>query len=66
MTIARFNEIRNAFEAARTVEQINALAKSVGKEVQDAFESPSAHALAVIIRNLAKDRRDQIRRQANA
>ena len=66
MTIDRFNEIRAAIRACKTPGAVDAIAKSVGHEVQAAMESPTAYGMEIIIRNLAATKREALRREVDA
>jgi len=53
LTPQRAEEIKALLRQCQTVEQVNALARSVGSEVQDMAEHPTHAVHATHIRNLA-------------
>ena len=57
MNMTRADEIKDLFRACTTVEQVNALARSIGPEVAEMADHPSQAVFAVQIRNLAAYKR---------
>jgi len=53
MTPPRAKEIKDRLRACKTIAEVNAVARSVGAEVQDMAEHPTHSVHATHIRNLA-------------